>query len=333
MQERIAIICIGFILDSIFGDPYWLWHPVRFIGMLILKLEKILRKIFRIKEEKDADKWKKRIAGGMLVVLVISISLLVQSSLLWGAGIIGKEVKFALECFWCYQFLAMKSLKKESMKVFQKLEKNDIAGARYAVSMIVGRDTEKLNEEEITKATVETIAENTSDGEIAPLFFMFCFGVQGGLVYKAVNTMDSMIGYRNDKYEYFGTVAAKIDDVLNYIPARVSAVFMLLSSLLLGYDTKNGIKIFGRDRYNHKSPNSAQTEAVCAGVLNIELAGDAWYFGTLCKKPTIGDANRKIEIGDINRANRLLYATSLLVLLVGNVLLYFLSWYIKNRKF
>lgn len=317
MQERVFIICVGFLLDILFGDPYWLWHPVRFVGRLITMSENFFRKVFQIQEDKEADKKKKRLTGVLLAVAVIGISLLVQCGLLLIAGTIHKYCRIGLECFWCYQFLAIKSLKTESMKVYKALEKEDIEGARYAVSMIVGRDTKKLDKKGIIKAAVETVAENTSDGVIAPLFFMFCFGVQGGLFYKTVNTMDSMIGYCNDKYQYLGTAAAKLDDALNYIPARVSAILMLVSGFFLGLDYRNGIKIFQRDRYHHKSPNSAQTEAVCAGLLNVELAGNAWYFGRLCKKPMIGDNNREIEPEDICRANQLMYGTSLLTLCLG----------------
>lgn len=322
MQERILIICVGFLLDFLFGDPYWLWHPVRFIGKLITWTEKFLRKVFRIREEKEEDKQKKRFAGFLLVIIVIAVSMFIQWGLLLLAGRIHKYCQIALECFWCYQFLAMKSLRTESMKVYQALEKDDIEAARYAVSMIVGRDTKELDKKGITKAAVETVAENTSDGVIAPLLFMLCFGVQGGLFYKAVNTMDSMVGYRNDTYQYLGTAAAKLDDILNYIPARVSAILMLIAAFFQGLDYQNGIKIFCRDRYNHKSPNSAQTEAVCAGVLNVELAGNAWYFGKLCEKPTIGDNNREIEPKDICRVNQLMYETSLLTLLLGIVMLF-----------
>ncbi|MCI8409448.1 MAG: cobalamin biosynthesis protein CobD [Lachnospiraceae bacterium] len=321
MQERILIICVGFILDFLFGDPYWLWHPVRFIGKFITWTERFLRKGFRIREEKELDKQKKRFAGVLLVIIVISGTMFVQWGLLFLTGKIHKYCQIALECFWCYQFLAMKSLKTESMKVYQALEKDDIEAARYAVSMIVGRDTKELDKKGITKAAVETVAENTSDGVIAPLLFMLCFGVQGGLFYKTVNTMDSMVGYRNDAYQYLGTAAARLDDILNYIPARVSAIFMLIAAFFQGLDFQNGIKIFLRDRYNHKSPNSAQTEAVCAGVLNVELAGNAWYFGKLCEKPTIGDHNREIESKDIYRINRLMYGTSFLTLLLGLVIL------------
>lgn len=322
MQERLLIICVGFLLDFLFGDPYWLWHPVRFVGKLITWTENFFRKAFQIKEEKEADKQKKRFAGILLVVTVIGVSMLMQWGLLLLAGKIHKYCQVALECFWCYQFLAMKSLMTESMKVYKALEKDEIETARYAVSMIVGRDTKPLDKKGITKAAVETVAENTSDGVIAPLLFMICFGVQGGLFYKVVNTMDSMIGYRNDTYQYLGTAAAKLDDILNYIPARVSAILMLIAAFFQGLDYQNGIQIFRRDRYNHKSPNSAQTEAVCAGVLNVELAGNAWYFGKLCEKPTIGDNNREIEPKDICRVNRLMYGTSLLTLFLGILMLF-----------
>lgn len=326
MQERIWIICVGFFMDILFGDPYWLWHPVRFVGKLITGTEQFLRKVFQVKEEGEADREKKRRLGILLVVFVIGISLSVQWGLLFLAGNIHRYCKFGLECFWCYQFLAMKSLKVESMKVYRALNQEDMEGARRAVSMIVGRDTKSLNKKGITRAAVETVAENTSDGVIAPLLFLFCFGVQGGLLYKTVNTMDSMIGYRNEKYQYLGTAAAKLDDVLNYIPARVSAIFMLVAAFFQRLDYKNGFRIFLRDRYNHKSPNSAQTEAVCAGVLNIELAGNAWYFGKLYEKPTIGDNNREIEPFDICRANRLMYGTSFLTMGVGILVLWVSSF-------
>jgi adenosylcobinamide-phosphate synthase len=207
------------------------------------------------------------------------------------------------------------------MKVYKALKNGDVEAARYAVSMIVGRDTERLDTEGITKAAVETVAENTSDGSVAPLIFMLAGGAIGGVFYKAINTMDSMIGYKNDRYIYFGTAAAKLDDIVNFIPARISAAAMLASAFFLRLDYKNGLKIFKRDRFNHKSPNSAQTEAVCAGVLEIRLAGDAYYFGQLVKKPTIGDGLRNIEPEDIRRACRLLYMSATIVGAVGVVVM------------
>ena len=200
------------------------------------------------------------------------------------------------------------------MKVYEALKKDDLEGARYAVSMIVGRDTQVLDATGVAKAAVETVAENTSDGVIAPLIYLAIGGPILGFMYKAINTMDSMVGYKNDKYMYFGRCAAKLDDVVNYIPARISALLMIAASFLPGkaYDGKGAWRIWRRDRRKHASPNSAQTEAVCAGSLGVQLAGDASYFGKIVKKPTIGDALRPVEYEDIKRANGLLYRTAIL---------------------
>jgi adenosylcobinamide-phosphate synthase len=208
-----------------------------------------------------------------------------------------------------YQIFATKSLKTESMKVHDALE-DSLGEGRMAVSYIVGRDTSELNEKEVIKATVETVAENTTDGVIAPIMFCAIGGAGLGMIYKAINTMDSMVGYKNEKYINFGTVAAKLDDVANYLSARISAVIMMLAAGMGNMDWKNAIKIFKRDRYNHKSPNSAQTEAVCAGALGIQLAGDAYYFGKLNEKATIGDKTREIEKNDIKKSIKLMYISS-----------------------
>lgn len=317
MTERIIIIAAGFLLDLLFGDPYWLYHPVRGIGQVITWTEKLLQKLFKYRSGRESDRGKKRGAGAILVLVVLVVSVGVPAAVLIAAGWIHPWLKTGLSCFWCYQLLAMKSLRTESMKVFWALKSGNMEQARTAVSMIVGRDTKNLDEAGITKAAVETVAENTSDGVIAPLCYMLLFGVLGGFFYKAVNTMDSMIGYKNDKYCYFGTAAAKLDDICNFIPARIAAVFMIAAAFLLGYDGKNAVRIYRRDRYQHASPNSAQTEAVCAGALSVQLAGDAYYFGKLYHKPTIGDAIRRIEAEDIKRANRLLYGTSVITVCVG----------------
>ncbi|MEG1877578.1 MAG: adenosylcobinamide-phosphate synthase CbiB [Lachnospiraceae bacterium] len=321
MINRMIIVCVGFLTDLCFGDPHRMWHPVQGIGYCITVTERVLRAIFHIREEREADKNKKRRVGVLLVLLVLSLSVGIPAGLLFLAGKIHPGFYSILACIWCYQLLAMKSLKKESMKVYTALERGELQQARGALSMIVGRDTQELSKEGIIKATIETIAENTSDGVIAPLFYMMMFGIPGGFLYKAVNTMDSMIGYRNDRYCYLGTAAAKLDDILTYIPARIAAMGMILSSFLLGMDAKQAVKIYKRDRYRHASPNSAQTEAVCAGALSVQLAGDAYYFGILYQKPTIGDAKRTVETEDIRRANRLLYATSVLVLMTGILLM------------
>lgn len=313
MKISLLALGIGFVLDLILGDPYWLWHPIRVIGSWISICEKLIRKLF-------PDTEKGLLAGGvLLVVLVTGMSTLIPFLLLWGAHMISPWLRLVLESIMCYQLLATKSLKTESMKVYKELVKPDLKGARYAVSMIVGRDTENLTEEGVAKAAVETVAENTSDGIIAPMIFMAIGGAVGGFFYKSVNTMDSMVGYKNDKYLYLGRCAAKFDDVLNYLPARISAWLMIAATVFIGLDTGNARKIYLRDRYNHASPNSAQTEAVMAGALRVQLAGDAWYFGKLHKKKFIGDAHRPVSPEDIKTANRLLYATAVLsiVLLLG----------------
>ena len=225
-------------------------------------------------------------------------------------------LRFAVESFMCWQIIAVKSLKDESMKVYSALSSGDVEGARYNVSMIVGRDTDRLDEAGIARAAVETVAENTSDGAVAPMFFLMLGGAPLGFFYKAANTMDSMLGYTDPPFKNIGMFSAKADDVLNFIPARISAVLMLAAGAILCLDVKGGARIFLRDRYNHKSPNSAQTESVCAGLLGIRLAGDAWYHGVLHEKPFIGDAKRDVESEDIRRACRILYATATISFLV-----------------
>ena len=313
MLDRIIVIAAAFLLDAICGDPHWLWHPVQGIGLIIKYVEAFLRRVFRINAEREADKTRKRVAGGIMVILVIAISLVPVCLILYLTGRINRYVRLGVEIIMCYQMLAARSLCVESMKVYYALRDGTIEDARNAVSMIVGRDTASLTEEGVTKAAVETVAENTSDGVIAPLFYMALFGVYGAFVYKAINTMDSMTGYKNDRYIYFGTCAAKLDDVANFIPARLGALLMVAASYLTGLDGKGAWRIFKRDRYNHASPNSAQSEAVCAGALSVELAGDAYYFGKLYKKKTIGDHIRDICPEDIRRANKLMYVTSILM--------------------
>ncbi len=303
--STIALL-LGIILDFILGDPHGWWHPVMGIGKIITKTETAFRSIFPKKKTGE------RIAGGVLAVIVILISVGIPAALLYGAYWLHPVAGMILEAVMCYAMLAAKSLKTESMKVASALEQEGLEAGRKAVSMIVGRDTKRLDEAGVIKAAVETVAENTSDGVIAPLLFMGIFGGLGGFFYKAINTMDSMIGYKNEKYRYLGTAAAKLDDVVNFIPARVSAFMMILSAFLCGMDGKGAFRIFKRDRYCHASPNSAQTESVMAGALGVQLAGDAWYFGVKHEKPTIGDAKRPVELADIERSNRLMYVTAIL---------------------
>ncbi|RGH93752.1 cobalamin biosynthesis protein CobD [Ruminococcus sp. AM27-11LB] len=325
--KMIILACVtGFLLDCIFGDPAWMYHPIRVIGNLISVLEKGLRKLLcsRIPASEQEKKNRREVlAGGILWILTVSLSFLVPAVLLFAAGKVHPAVRFLLETFWCYQIFAARCLVGESRKVYQKLKEDDLPGARKAVSMIVGRDTENLTAEGVTKAAVETVAENTSDGVTAPLLFLLIGGAPLGFLYKAVNTMDSMLGYKNEKYLYFGRIPAKMDDVFNYIPARLTAWFMIVAAFLTGMDGKNAWKIYLRDKRKHASPNSAQSEAVCAGALDVQLAGDAVYFGKVYKKDYIGDAIRKIEPEDILRAGKLMYMTTILMMVVfGGLLLW-----------
>ena len=305
MQEHLlTALTAGFILDFILGDPEGLWHPVQGIGSVISFLEKSIRKVF------PKTRTGERIGGALLVVLTLVVSVSVPGILLLAAGRISPVLLFLAEVLFTWQMLAVKSLRKESCRVYDALEQEGLPAGRKAVSRIVGRDTERLTEDGVIKAAVETVAENTSDGVVAPLFYLFLAGPLGGFFYKAVNTMDSMVGYQNERYQYFGTAAARLDDVMNWIPARLSAFFMVLSALPCGYSVREAWRIYRRDRRNHKSPNAAQTEAVMAGALGIRLAGDAWYFGKRYPKPFIGDASRPVEREDILRAGRLEYATA-----------------------
>lgn len=310
MLYHTIALAAGYLLDLLIGDPRWLYHPVCLIGNLIALLEKGIRKIFSKTE-------KGELSGGVLeVVLVCLISLGVPWVVLSVLYRYMPLAGLALETFWCYQLLATKSLKDESMKVYDRLKNGTIEEARYAVSMIVGRDTAELTEEGVTKAAVETVAENGSDGVIAPMLYMALGGVPLMFLYKGINTMDSMLGYKNDRYLYFGRCAAKLDDLANYIPARISGWLMVAAAFLTGMDGKNAAKIYKRDRRNHASPNSAQTEAAVAGALRVQLAGNAYYFGKLYEKPTIGDKLREVEPEDIRRANRLLYGASVFSVLL-----------------
>ena len=324
--ELLAVVALGFLLDQVLGDPHWLYHPVRLIGAYISFLEKGIRKLFGEGE-------RALLAGGVvLVVLVTGTTAVVSGGILYACGRISPWLRFLASVILCYQLFAVKSLKDESMKVYRELKKDDLEAARYAVSMIVGRDTKVLDMTGVTKAAVETVAENTSDGVAAPLFYMAIGGPVLGWVYKAVNTMDSMVGYKNDKYMYFGRFAAKMDDVFNYIPARIGGCLMVVAAgaaqiceRLKGtdkihYSIKNAWKIYKRDKNEHSSPNAAQTEAACAGALMVALSGDNYYFGRLVKKPQIGDDIRELETEDIKRSNVLLYITAFLMVVMVSVI-------------
>ena len=307
---------IGFFIDLVLGDPYWFTlHPIRLIGRLISFMEKLTRKLFP-----DTNKgclW----AGGVTAIVVTFISTAIPAVIIIWCNSINYWLSLAVQSIMCYFIFALKSLKTESMKVYYALENEGLEAGRKAVSMIVGRDTDCLDEQGVIKAAIETVAENSSDGIIAPLTFMMLGGPIAGFFYKAINTMDSMIGYKNEKYLYFGRVAAKADDVVNFIPARLSAIFMMAAAFIMpGFDGKGSVRIFKRDRMKSSSPNSAQTEAVCAGAMDIELLGDAYYFVVLHKKQTIGDPIRKIERKMIVEVNRLLYGTVILAMVVFSII-------------
>lgn len=307
MLMSLAACAAGLLLDLLFGDPVWLYHPVRLIGSWLSWAERKLRKVCGS---------HLTAAGGVLWVLTALPAFLIPFGLLSLAGWVHPALRFLLEAFWCFQILAARCLASEGRKVYDRLKARDLPGARKAVSMIVGRDTHDLTEEGVTKAAVETVAENTSDGVTAPLLYLLIGGAPLGFLYKAVNTMDSMLGYKNDQYLYFGRIPAKMDDVFNYIPARVTALLMTAAAFLTGLNGKNAWKIYRRDRKKHASPNAAQTESVCAGALGVQLAGDAVYFGKLYKKEFIGDPLHGIEPEDIIRTERLMYATEILTFIL-----------------
>jgi len=311
LQYHSIAFLAGFVLDMFFGDPHWLFHPVRLIGNLIAKTEAYLLNKKRTVPLTDREKQR---SGVRLVYFVLAVTAFAAGLLLTAAYWLHPIAGVLAESAMTYQILALKCLKTESKKVFNELERHDLEGARRAVSMIVGRDTAALDEAGIIRAAVETVAENCSDGVIAPMLYLAVGGPVLGFLYKAVNTMDSMLGYKNDRYLHFGRAAAKLDDAVNYIPSRIGAWLMIMAAFLPGreFDGKNALRIFIRDRFRHASPNSAQTESVCAGALGIRLGGDAVYFGKMVKKPYIGDARREEEEKDILRANRLLYRTAFL---------------------
>lgn len=304
--ELAAILLSGYLLDLLLGDPRWIYHPVRLMGLMIGGTERLVRRFCGESE-------KALLAGGVfLVVLVLFETAFFFGGILFAAFTLNRMAGLFVSVFFCWQALAVRSLKTESMNVYRELKTGTLADARKAVSRIVGRDTKALTFEGVTKAAVETVAENTSDGVVAPLFYLALGGPLLGLLYKAVNTMDSMVGYKNDKYLFFGRAAAKLDDAANFLPSRLSALLMVAAAFLSGLDWRGAWRIFKRDRFCHASPNSAQTEAACAGALGIRLAGDAWYFGTLYKKPFIGDDRRPPVPEDIRLACRLLYWTAFL---------------------
>lgn len=307
-------IYTGYALDLIIGDPYSFPHPVRYIGKLISIVEKQIRKIT------SSDKGLK-IAGFFLWFIVVGATFGI-TTLVLQLFKFNKLAYFIVNTILIYTTLATKCLKDESVKIYKVLKTGDLEKSRIQLSYIVGRDTTNLNEKEIVRATVETVAENTVDGIIAPLFYGFIGGAPLAMAYKAVNTLDSTVGYKNDKYYYLGFASAKIDDIANYIPARLGVVLLSLGSLFAGFNFKDALKIGIRDRKNHKSPNCAFSEGAVAGALGIQLGGTNVYFGKEVYKPTIGDKTREIEIEDIVRTNKIMYSSSIISIIIFTVAYY-----------
>ena len=358
MQNRIIVLLIAAAVDLLIGDPHRLWHPVQGIGQLISAFEKILRRLFAIPPRHEGQKergqgfaLRERIAGALMVFLVLTVSVAAVFFLLALCGRIHPHLRTLAEGVLCGRLLALRSLGEAGFSVRDPLLRGEIEEARRAVSMIVGRDTDRLDAEGIARAAVETVAENTSDGVTAPLFYMILLGGVGGIFYKSVNTMDSMTGYKNARYRNFGTAAARLDDAVNFLPARLTAVIMILACYLPGKeevfaaepaeadgaisgeereaddskvllpDGGAALRVWRRDRLKSPSPNSAQTESVCAGALHLRLLGDTWYFGELHHKPEIGDGGRKAEPCDIARAVHLMNRTAFLMFAAAIALL------------
>lgn len=313
---------LAFLLDLLLADPLWLPHPVVWMGRCISRLEGLLRRIF-------PKTPKGELAGGVLLAILLPTgSFFLSWAVLRLLGYIHPVLRFLMETFWCYQALAIKGLRDESRKVYQALLHGSLEEARQAVGRIVGRDTQVLDRVGVIKAAIETVAENFSDGVVAPMLYMLLGGAPLALCYKAINTMDSMVGYKNDKYLYFGRAPARLDDAANLIPSRLGALLLIAAAGLTGNDPAGALRIWRRDRRNHASPNSAQTESVMAGALGVQLAGPAWYFGRRYEKPTIGDSTRPVVPEDILRANQMLYWGSGLclgVLLLLRVAILFLG--------
>ena len=310
MSTGLVAVLLGFVLDWLIGDPHSIPHPVVAMGKEISFLEKRLRR--RLSKTPAGE-----FTGGLVLWLMVAIpAFAIPYGLLFYLRQVSVYLALAVESIMCWQILAVRSLRVESMKVHTALQDGDLPRARYAVSMIVGRDTERLDEPGVIRATVETVAENTSDGIVAPLLCLVIGGAPLGFFFKAASTMDSMLGYTDPPYTYFGRVSARMDDLLNFLPARLTACLMLLAGALQKLDVKNGYRILRRDRYRHASPNAAHSEAVCAGLLRVELGGDAWYHGVLHRKEHLGDPLREIEREDIPAACRLSGLTAVLALLL-----------------
>ena len=314
-------LSIGFILDLIIGDPNNPVHPVRGIGYGATKFETIFRSIL---------KKHLKIAGLMVWIFTVGLTFMITFGIVNVAKKFNVNFGVILEGVLIYFCISSKGLVVEGYKVIKFLLEDDLDGARKQLSFIVGRDTASLDRQGIIKAVVETIAENMADGIIAPLFYAGIFGAPLAFTYKAVNTLDSMFGYKNDKYIDFGYFPAKLDDIFNYIPARITGILIVICSGILKYDYRNSFKIYKRDRYNHTSPNSAHPEAAMAGALGVQLGGANYYFGKLVEKPTIGDKLKVIDTHDVHKTAKVLYLSSgigfVLAVVIRQLIVILFSW-------
>jgi len=300
-------IWIAYVLDLIFGDPQNVVHPVQVIGKIISAGEKVLLR-----------KKYKFLAGAVLNIFTVSMTYT-------SMYLISKSVKISvffilIEIYLMYTIFSINSLAREGNRVYRILKEGDIEKARKDLSYLVSRDTETMDEKMIIRSTMETISENTVDGIVAPMFYMFLGEMPLAMAYKAINTLDSMVGYKNEKYMDFGKFSAKVDDAANFIPARITGILIVLASMILGYDYKNSLKIFIRDRKNHSSPNSAHSEASVAGALGVQFGGKVSYFGKEIDKPTIGDKTKEFELEDIRKNIRIMYVTSFLSLIIFSLI-------------
>ena len=313
-------VLLGFVLDCLLGDPNTGLHPACLIGRLVSRTEKILRRLF------PKTRRGETVAGVLLWLVVCGISFAVPFFALRWLRERNFWLGFAAESLLCWLVLACRSLADAGKDVYAALGKS-LEDGRKTVAMYVGRDTGELDEPGVIKAAVETVAENTTDGVITPLVFLLIGGAPLGLLYKAVNTLDSMVGYHNDKYEYFGKFSARMDDIFNLIPARLSAVCLIAASGMLGLDNRNALRVFRRDRNGHKSPNAGQTESACAGALHIQLGGNASYFGKTVKKASFGDPDRVVRRTDILQTCDLMRMASVLALVLCAVVRLILTWH------
>ncbi|MCR5098327.1 MAG: adenosylcobinamide-phosphate synthase CbiB [Lachnospiraceae bacterium] len=313
-MNGILVVIAIFILDLILGDPEVIPHPVRLMGRVIEEAEGLLRSKFP-KTEDGAFK-----AGLVLAIALPLVTFAATGLVILITYSIWKPLGIAIQIFWGWQAIAMRDMLKESDSVHEKVTEGDLSGARAAVGRIVGRDTQKLGMDGVIRATVETVAESFSDGFFAPLFYFAIGGAPLALANKAINTMDSMIGYKNEEYMYFGRAAAKLDDVANFIPARISAFLMMAAAGLCGFDEKAAYRIWKRDRKLSTSPNSGQTESAMAGALHVRLLGPTWYFGQLSDKPWIGDDIRPVEAYDIKRANKIFVISGIIGVAVACII-------------